>query len=469
MKKPLSSAIKRFYGIGDFGFSLMTQVELTFFVFFLTDVAKFSLPMVALIGAVTSIADAVSSPFYGAIISGTKPLKWGRNRSWMLIAPPLVVILYIFQFTKIGPESLAAFIVCAGFILSHIAWNIPWVANVALIPVLANNPEERAYLSARRAFYTSLATMAFSYTGPPLANFLGKVTNNPVLGYSLLAGIMAFIMMICYWTVFKITEGYETTSTGANVAKGSASAQGVASIKGMLNSLVQNPPLIVLLMSDFLRYMVNFVMSAAAAYYFTYVAQNPALLPTYLLLGGLAQVVGSYIAGTLSKTLSSRNASIFGLLGLAVSLIISKYVAMNIVMFFVIVLIGRIFLGLLAAVMVSLYSDVAIYAQWKTGEDTSSFVMGLMTLSLKTAVISRGTIIPFVLSAAGFVAGVDPATASMAIKNAVVNVFVFIPGLFALASALILAFGYKLTKEKLIELQNEINQRKAEAEGAVSG
>jgi GPH family glycoside/pentoside/hexuronide:cation symporter len=45
-------------------------------------------------------------------------------------------------------------------------------------------------------------------------------------------------------------------------------------------------------------------------------------------------------------------------------------------------------------------------------------------------------------------------------------VFVFIPGIFALASALVLAFGYKLTREKLIQLQNEINQRRAEAEGA---
>lgn len=40
MKKPLSDAIKKFYGIGDFGFSLMTQVELYFFMFFLTNVAK---------------------------------------------------------------------------------------------------------------------------------------------------------------------------------------------------------------------------------------------------------------------------------------------------------------------------------------------------------------------------------------------------------------------------------------------
>lgn len=78
-KKPLSKAIKTFYGIGDFGFGLMASVELYFFVFFLTNVAKLSLPTVALISSITSIVDAVSSPFYGAIISGTKPLKWGAK------------------------------------------------------------------------------------------------------------------------------------------------------------------------------------------------------------------------------------------------------------------------------------------------------------------------------------------------------------------------------------------------------
>ncbi|MCG0276660.1 MAG: MFS transporter [Thermosediminibacteraceae bacterium] len=461
MKKPLSRAIKTLYGIGDFGFSMMTSVELYLFVFFLTNVAKFSLPMVALIGTVTSVVDAVLSPFYGAIISATKPMKWGRNRSWMLIAPPLVVLLYMFQYTRIGPnETIAAIIVCAGFILSHIVWNIPWVANVSLIPVLANTPEERALLASRRATYTALAGVVFSYTGPPLAEYLGKVTNNQILGYTLLAGIMAFLMMICYWTVFKITEGYEPTGQGQSASKGST-----VSIKAMINSLVQNPPLIVLLISDFLRYMVNFIMTAAAAYYFTYVAQNMALYPTYLLLGGIAQLIGAHISGNLSKSLTTRNTSIIGLFGLALALIISKYVGMNILMFFVFVLIARIFLGILTSVMVSLYSDVSIYAQWKTGEDASPFVMGLMNLSLKTAIISRGTIIPFVLSAAGFIPGADPATATLALKTAVINVFVFIPGIFALVSAAVLAFGYKLTREKLIEMQNEINQRKAEAEG----
>ncbi|TYP48144.1 GPH family glycoside/pentoside/hexuronide:cation symporter [Thermosediminibacter litoriperuensis] len=189
----------------------------------------------------------------------------------MLIAPPIVVILYMFQFTKIGPEPVAAFIVCAGFILSHIVWNIAWVANVSLIPVLANNPDERSFLASRRGTWTALSGVFFSYIGTPLALYLGKVTNNPVLGYTLLAGLMALTMMIGYWIVFKITDGYEPTDTETQKTGAPVSEKVTV----------------------------------------------------------IAQVVGAYLSGMLAKALSSRTASVYGLFGLAASLIICKYVAMN--------------------------------------------------------------------------------------------------------------------------------------------
>lgn len=457
-KKPLSKSIKTFYGIGDFGFGLMASVELYFFVFFLTNVAKLSLPTVALISSITSIVDAVSSPFYGAIISGTKPLKWGRNRSWILIMPPLVVIFYIFQFSKIGPESVAALIICAGFILSHIAWNLPWVANVALIPVLASDPDEAALLASRRATWTALSGIVFSYTGAPLAEYFGRVTNNEVLGYTILAGLTGLIMMFCYWIVFKITEGYEPTG---KAAQDTTQAQKV-SLAAMVKSLVQNPPLIVLLISDFFRNMVLFVMTAAAAYYFTYVAQNMGLFSAYLLIVSIATMIGSYLAGSVAKKMSSRNATIFGLYALGILLIICKFVALNVAMFFIVITISSIFTGILTSVTVSLYSDVSIYAYWKTGEDASPFVMGLMTVALKLAVISRGMVIPFVLASVGFTPGIDPASATEALKIGVINAFLFIPGIFALIGAVILHLGYRLTREKVIEYQNEINKRLAQ-------
>lgn len=460
MKKPLSKSIKTFYGVGDLGFSLMTSVEMFCFVFFLTNVAKFSLPMVALIGSVTSIVDAILSPIYGGIISGTKAMKWGRNRSWMLVAPPIVVILYMFQYTRIGPEPVAAAIVCAGFILSHIIWNIAWVGNVSLISVMANNPEERSFLASRRATWTSLAGVFFSYIGMPFALLLGRTTGNEILGFTLLAGIMAFLMMLGYWTVFKITDGYEEIEGKDERGILSNTKSEKLSMGIMLKSVFQNPPLIALLLGDFFRYMVNFIMTAAAAYYFTYVAQDMKLFPIYLLVGAIAQVVGAYISGPMAKKLSIRTAAVVSLFGLAGSLIFCKFVAMNVTMFFVVVCFARAFLGILTSVMVGLYSDVVVYGEWKTGKNANPFIMGLMNLSLKSAIISRGTVIPIVLAAAGFVAGADPTTASQDLKDAVINVFLFIPGIFALVSAVIMTFCYRLNKQRVDAYQVEIDERK---------
>lgn len=456
-KKPISKALRTFFGIGDMGFGLMTSVELYFFVFFLTNIAKFPLATVALIGSVTSIGDALLSPFYGAIIDGTKPMKWGKYRSWMLICPPIVVILYMFQFTKIGGDGLGAIIVTLGFILSHIAWNIPWVANVALIPMLSSTPADRGLLSSRRATWGAMAGIIFSYTGANLAALFGKVTGNPIMGYTILAGLFAFVMMLGYWAHFKMTDGYE--ETGAQAAASQHNKPRLSLID-MLKMAATNHYLLVLLFGDLLRYMSSFVMTAAAAYYFTYVAKNPALFATYLLLASIARLVGSYIAAPLTRKFSNRGVSVACLFIAGLMLILAKVVGYNVTLFFVAVMAAGVFTGILGASMVALYSDVSVYSEWQTGKPASAWIMGLMTLSLKVAVISRGTVIPFVLATAGFVATADPATASKALMDGVINVFVLIPAIFIILSGVILAFGYKLTSERLEGYEKEIAERK---------
>ncbi|MCR3923576.1 MAG: MFS transporter, partial [Firmicutes bacterium] len=341
-----------------------------------------------------------------------------------------------------------------------IVWNIAWVGNVSLISVLATNPEERGFLSSRRATWTSLAGVFFSYIGQPLAIYIGNTTGNEVLGYTLLAGAMAFLMMLGYYTVFKMTEGYELTGEQESErAKASPQSQKV-SIRKMFESLFKNPPLIVLLAADFFRFMTFFIITAAAMFYFEYVAQNAALMRPYLLTSSIAAVLGAYMSASLIKKLTTRTTAIVGLLLTSASLIIGNYLAMDVTMFFVFAVLARLFLGLLGATLVALYTDTAVYSEWKTGENATPFVMGLMNLSLKTAIISRGTVIPIVLAAVGFVAGADPATASDALKKGIISVNMVIPGVLALIAACILALGYKLTRERVATLQEEIDAQK---------
>ena len=77
----LTTTLKYVFGIGDAGFVLMSNVETFYFMNFLTNLADFTAPVAAAVNSVFSIIDAVLSWIYGAIINGTKAMKWGRYRS----------------------------------------------------------------------------------------------------------------------------------------------------------------------------------------------------------------------------------------------------------------------------------------------------------------------------------------------------------------------------------------------------
>lgn len=110
-KKQLSKSLRTFFGVGDFGFNLMSNVETYYFNFFLTNVAAFSVGVAGIISSIASLTDACLSWVYGAILNSAKPKKWGRYRSWLVMLPWIVPILYAFQFLKIGNGLLSAVII----------------------------------------------------------------------------------------------------------------------------------------------------------------------------------------------------------------------------------------------------------------------------------------------------------------------------------------------------------------------
>lgn len=84
-KKGLTNALKYFFGVGDAGFVLMSNIETFYFMTFLTDIAGFAAGVAGVINSVFTIVDACLSWLYGGIINGTKAKKWGRYRSWLIM------------------------------------------------------------------------------------------------------------------------------------------------------------------------------------------------------------------------------------------------------------------------------------------------------------------------------------------------------------------------------------------------
>ena len=455
-KKGLSGALKKFYGVGDCGFTLMSNIESYYFSFFLTNLAQFSLPMVTFITTVASTVDALISWIYGAILNSIKPMKWGRYRSWLVAIPWLVPFLYAFQFVKIGDGMLSAVIIIIAAISSHVAWNFAYVANVSMISVAGSTPEERSQLSSTRAAWANLSKVIFSYVGPGLAAFMAGIIGE-VNQYGAAAFVLGCVMAVLYYAHFRMFDGDETVQPETKNTK--AAAKDKTGGMDLIRALLQNPPLIALLIADLAKFMFNFVLMGVAAYYFSYVAGNSGMLPTYILVTNIFCVVGAYLSKTLSNKFSTRSTTIGVMAIQAVLLIVSFMFYNNVTLAIVLMSVAMFGYGITYACTPALYGDTIVYSEWKTGKNAAGWISGLQNVPLKVSIMTRGIIISACLAMGNFSTDIDPAQAPEELKRAISIGFMVIPAVALIIAVVALLFGFRLTREKVNQYATEIASR----------
>ena len=281
--KPLSKALRWFYGVGDFGFTLMSSVETYYFVFFLTNLAMFDPAVAALVAAIGSGVDAVLGWMYGGFINSLKPFKWGRYRSWLLVLPWLVPFLYAFEFVRISDNDLLSAVLIIFFnVTSHAAWDFPYVANLSMIAIAGKTPEERQHMASTRSMYSNASKIVFSYIVPPIALF-GAATLGEANQYAVAAFATGAIFAVLYYIHFRMFKGYDKEFTAEELKNYKANKQADESrttFGDLMRALFTNPPLIALMLSDIAKWIFNFTCAGIAVYYFTYVVFDPAMLAT---------------------------------------------------------------------------------------------------------------------------------------------------------------------------------------------
>lgn len=459
-KKELSGALKLFYGVGDMGFNLMSSIESYYFNVFLTNLAQFSLPMVTMITTIASTVDALLSWIYGAILNSVKPMKWGRYRSWLIAVPWLVPFLYAFQFVKIGDGMVSAVIIIIAAISSHVVWNFGYVANVSMIAVAGKTPEDRSQLASTRGAWSNFSKVIFSYVGVALASVFAGIVGE-VNQYGGAAFALGCVMAVLYYAHFKMFEGYEEVETAEAAAQKKAAAANKDKTSGMdlVRALLQNPPLLALLIADLAKFMFNFILMGVAIYYFTYVAGNPGLQKTYILVTNIFCVIGAYLSKTLSNRFSTRTTTI-GVMGIqAVLLIVSFLFYENVTLVIVLMSLALFGYGITYACTPALYGDTIVYSEWKTGKNASGWISGLQNVPLKVSIITRGIIINACLAMGQFSKDIDPAAASDVLKRSICIGFMVIPAVALVVAVLALTFGFKLTREQVKQYAAEIAQR----------
>jgi GPH family glycoside/pentoside/hexuronide:cation symporter len=460
--KPISLKARLLYGFGDYAFSTMTNVETFYFNFFLTNVAKFAPGIAMTIGLITSTIDAALSWIYGGILNTIKPGKFGRYRTLLVTLPWIVPFIYVFQFVKVGDGPLSYVIITLGFIISHFIWNLPYVANVTLVSVCGGTPEGRAALSSSRATWNQVAGITFGYIFAFLAPIFGaNLATRPATfqSYSIaaVAFVLGWFMVIGYFINFMATSGYEEIETKEDLAKRQSKTK--ASVGDMVKSLFQNPHLCFLIIAMIPAWVIRFVPNGVVPYYFNYVANNMGLMPRYILIVNLGAFAGAFLSGYIAKKLTNRNAMIALYILMVIGLMFAYFNFQNVWAVIAFMTLVQFAQGACYSIGVALYADSAVYSQWKTKSDSRGWIMGLGNLPLKVAIIGRPIIINTSLMIVGFNAAIAPADATLELKRSIAGALTLIPACIVVVGIFLFLFGYRLSREKVLQYQNEINER----------
>jgi glycoside/pentoside/hexuronide:cation symporter, GPH family len=442
------------YGVADLTFTLMINMETYIFTAFLTDYARFSLDIAQKILWLTGSVDIVCALAGGAILQKVSLKYGGKYRSWFLIGPPILTPLLILQFTKIGSDVTAAWIIMFGFITSHLLFNVVFSANGAMLGRLSQLPEERTILSTSRAQGMSAAGLIFSVSAMPMIGFFTAHTDK-IAGVTITTGVYAVIMILGYWYLYWITAGkdpYDETPGDASQKKSGLS------LREIIGLVFRNPPLLYLILSGIFLNTSYLIITSLAIYYFTYVAGNVAFLSVFILAISIARLLGTFAARWIGVRIGKRHSYwIFSALS-ACGFGSARLFHEGIWVFTLIFCISIILMSIASSMSTALYADTVVYGEWKTGKSIRAFTMALLNFPIKVGILIRSTIITTGLMAIGFVANTTP---TPRVVEGIRSIMTLAPAAGYLLAAMIFYFGYRIDDAHVLKMQEEIAAKNA--------
>ncbi len=459
-KSGLTPGIRYFYGIGDMFSGLATSVYSYYLTFYLSNVAMLSMEKIALLTGVCSVWDMCTAWLYGAVMNSGKPGKFGRYRTWLLIfwLMPIAQFLMYFRIGKSDAVAMGFFFFAQ--IFQRFVLNTAHTANLSMIKVAGKTQEDRIAMSSTRAVWAGCSRFLWSWVGVGflaiLINFAGEQ-----YAYALLAASMSCLGIVGYMVHFRLFKGFEETSEDQKEKSIEEIKKEKVSGKDLLKAFFGNRPLIGLFIANIASTLYNSMITGTVVYYFTYIALNRSLQSRYTLFAAFATIAGSYFGRWVGKKLSGRNTLIIGYVVMAVTLFIARMNYTNVWAVIWLLALGTLFLGIVTTNTSALYGDCAVYAEWKTGKDATGFVMGLQNTPIKISSMLKGVLLPLVLAASGYDASIAAENAPLAMKAGIANTMMIVPCAFLVVGAICMLFLYNLPKEKVIEMQKEIDERKA--------
>jgi GPH family glycoside/pentoside/hexuronide:cation symporter/probable glucitol transport protein GutA len=363
-------------------FGLWSGYMLVFF----TDVLGITGGVAGLIMMFTRIWDAINDPMMGMIADHTRT-RWGRYRPWLLfMAVPMIAFL-VANFSAPG-FSMTGKIVWASvtYVSMSMIFTAIDVPYWTLPAAMSNDTNKRTLIYSVSRTSTTLSSIVVGVVAIPLVLALGK--GDMAKGYFLAALVIGIAAAILYLFGFAtIREHVE------------APPQEKFVFKEAIQVIVQNRPLLLIILSMVLAFSASFIRTNLLVYYVQYNVGSLELVAMFNLIQLPSMIIGVVICPILVKAIGQKNLFIAACAFAAIVNTLFFFigysnVTVTLVMFFL----GSIPMGITMVLVSSMIANTIEYAEWKTGQRREGLISSTQTFLAKLCMAIGGGLSGLILT-----------------------------------------------------------------------
>lgn len=192
---------KFFYGIGETGAAITTNIRAFFLLFFLTQVAGLDAGLAGTVLLLGRLWDTINDPLIGWLSDRTRS-RWGRRHPWMLWGALPFGVFFGMQWLvpAVNGNQWILFAYCTGIaLLGDTAFTAVTLPYDALVPDLSEDYHERTSLISFKSGFTLAAGIAALV----IAQVIFAQVRDPIRKYWIMGLICAVLSVLpiylCIW------------------------------------------------------------------------------------------------------------------------------------------------------------------------------------------------------------------------------------------------------------------------------
>ena len=433
------------YAFGDGASNLIWMSFIYFQLNFYTDVFGLAAGALATMLLVTRTWDMFFDVFIGTIADRTRS-RWGKFRPYLLwMAVPFgVMSVATFTTPSFGPTGklIYAYVTLSLMMVVYSAINVPYSA---LMGVVSPDSQERTSLSSWRFTFAFLGGLVVQFSTLRLVAFFGK--GNQVRGYELTLGVYAIAAVALFLATFAATRERVQPVLDQNTSRARD-----------LRDLLANTPWLVLCALGILSVCFVSIRGAAIVYYFKYYVGNVSAAATFMVVGSIMSVLGTFLIQYVTPLTGRKNAFIGLMLLATVALVLSYWVQPDqLVLLYAYNVVYCVLTGPTSALLWAMFADTADYSEWKTGRRATGLVFSASGMSNKFGWVIGGALAASLLAFYGFRANVAQTVEG---QHGIRLLMTIAPAVGTLLAGLGMFF-YPLNEEATRKLQTELAASRA--------